>query len=121
LPLQTWFIRCFILTNEVVKRATAIDSRVGCLLDGAVVYFEDGHKTPCGPRWRKGGEAHHFGGHAAEKFAIPEGVEITKVEVGRSGEINGLRFHKSDGTHGGYLYDDSTKISLSKSNRSSVL
>jgi hypothetical protein len=40
-------------SHTAVTRATTIDSRVGCLLDGAVVYFEDGHKTPCGPRWEK--------------------------------------------------------------------
>jgi hypothetical protein len=41
-------------SHTAVTRATTIDSRVGCLLDGAVLYFEDGHKTPCGPRWGKG-------------------------------------------------------------------
>jgi Putative peptidase family len=55
-----------VLLNEKgkdgnVNRATAIDSRVGCLLDGAVVYFEDGHRTPCGPRWDTSGNQHHFG------------------------------------------------------------
>jgi hypothetical protein len=29
---------------------------------------------------------------------------VVKVEVGRSHELNGLRFHMSNGTAGGYLY-----------------
>ncbi|KAE8449912.1 hypothetical protein EG329_007389 [Mollisiaceae sp. DMI_Dod_QoI] len=95
-----------------LTRATAIDSRVGCVLDGAVVYYEDGHKTPCGPRWSKGGHEHHFGGHASEKFVIPDGVDIVKVEVGRSHELNGLRFHMSNGTAGGYLYPSNSKHAL---------
>ncbi|KAL2071040.1 hypothetical protein VTL71DRAFT_12275 [Oculimacula yallundae] len=91
--------------NNALYRATEIDSRVGCVLDGAVVYYEDGHETPCGPREDKRGRAHHFGGHASERFSIPEGDEITKVEVGvQSYELNGLRFHMSSGTKGGYLY-----------------
>lgn len=107
-----------VLLNEKgadgkLKRATAIDSRVGCILDGAVVYFADGHTTPCGPRWRKNGGPHNFGGHASEKFDIPAGVEIVKVEVGRNSyELNGLRFHLSDGSAGGYLYEDSGKCEL---------
>jgi hypothetical protein len=103
------------LILPIVQRATAIDSRVGCILDRAVVYFEDGHKTPCGPRWRKGGAQHSFGGHAAEKFDIAAGVEITKVEIGGEGSLNGLRFHMSDGTAGGYLYADSPKVCLGTS------
>ncbi|TVY87814.1 putative zinc metalloproteinase [Lachnellula willkommii] len=90
--------------------ATMIDSRVGALLDGAVVYFKDGHKTPCGPRWRPGNghHQHTFGGHAAQNVKIPQGVDVVKVEVGHNSELDGLRFHLSDGTAGGYLYKDSS-------------
>lgn len=88
------------------------------------MYYEDGHETPCGPRTDKQGRKHHFGssipvqfhflvidmqigGHAAERFPIPKNDEITKVEVGvESYELNGLRFHMSGGTQGGYLYDE---------------
>lgn len=99
-----------VLLNEKSKdgkltRATTIDSRVGCILDGAVVYFEDGHSTPCGPRWRPGGQDHSFGGHASQKIVIPEGVDIVKVEVTGDRELNGLRFHLSNGTSGGHLYN----------------
>jgi len=38
-----------------------IDSRVGLVIDGAVVYFEDGHKTICGPRWNPGGNDTYMG------------------------------------------------------------
>lgn len=44
-----------------VVPATIIDSRVGCVLDGAVVYYRDGHKTICGPRWGPGGHSLHMG------------------------------------------------------------
>ncbi|CZR69422.1 related to jacalin-like lectin domain-containing protein [Phialocephala subalpina] len=98
--------------DGTLSRATAIDSRVGCLLDGAVVYYEDGHKTPCGPRWSKNGHDHHFGGHASEKFHLSEGVDIVKVEVGRNHQLNGLRFHMSNGTKGGYLYPSNPKHAL---------
>jgi len=55
------------------------------------------------------------GGHASEKFSIPEGVEITKVEVGRdSYALNGLRFHMSNGKAGGYLYDGSAVHTLGR-------
>ncbi|OBT74008.1 hypothetical protein VF21_05971 [Pseudogymnoascus sp. 05NY08] len=106
-----------VLLNEKGKdgklsRAVEIDSRVGCLLDGAVVYFEDGHRTHCGPRWNSAGRGHDFGGHASEKFVLPEDVEVTKVEVGRGHELNGLRFHLSNGFKGGYLYDDTPVMTL---------
>ncbi|TVY82398.1 hypothetical protein LSUE1_G003869 [Lachnellula suecica] len=53
-------------------------------------------KTATGPRWGPGGGSHHFGGHASETIKIPEGVDMTKVEVGHGrGELNGLRFHLS--------------------------
>lgn len=99
-----------VLLNEKGKdgeltRATTIDSRVGCILDGGVVYFEDGHTTPCGPRWRPGGQDHSFGGHASQKIVIPEGVDVVKVELTGNHELNGLRFHLSNGTSGGHLYN----------------
>ena len=108
-----------------------IDSRVGCLLDGAVVYFKDGHKTPCGPRWSHRGGEHSFGENffsfpniflgltfyrrtCLPKIKIPEGVDVVKVEVGHNGGLNGLRFHLSDGTAGGYLYKHCSSHALGK-------
>ncbi|KAL2194409.1 putative peptidase family-domain-containing protein [Corynascus similis CBS 632.67] len=58
--------------------ATKIDIRVGCGLDGAVVYYEDGSMIPCS-RWN--GSDVHMGGHQARKLALPKGVEITKVAL----------------------------------------
>lgn len=55
-----------------------------------------------------------LGGHASERFEISEGVDIVKVEVGRSHELNGLRFLMSDGTAGGYLYESDPKYTLGK-------
>ncbi|PVH75849.1 hypothetical protein DL98DRAFT_574845 [Cadophora sp. DSE1049] len=102
--------------NGALWRATEIDSRVGCVLDGAVVYYGDGHEAPCGPRTDKYGRKHHFGGHASERFPIPKNDEITKVEVGvESYELNGLRFHMSGGTSGGYLYDNNPAQTLEPS------
>lgn len=46
------------------------------------------------------------GGHASEQIQIPEGVDVVKVEVGKDGyDLNGLRFHLSNGKTGGYLYE----------------
>ena len=50
------------------------------------------------------------------KTCIPEGVKITKVEAGRSYELNGLRFHMSNGKAGGYLYKNSSVQTLSMRN-----
>ena len=105
-----------------LTRATIIDSRVGLVVDGAVVYYDDGHKTICGPRWAPGGQELYMGqyptatslfsanssitgGGQAEKIHIAAGVDITKVEIATRGdrELNGLRFHLSDGTSGGYI------------------
>lgn len=43
-----------------VTQATKIDVRVGAILDGAIVYFDDGHEVVCGPRYIDGSE-HHIG------------------------------------------------------------
>lgn len=54
-------ICCRFITNiSLVTRANKIDTRVGCILDGAVVYFDDGHSVNCGIRHRNG-HPHHFG------------------------------------------------------------
>ncbi|KAK4238137.1 putative peptidase family-domain-containing protein [Achaetomium macrosporum] len=60
--------------------ASKIDLRVGCALDGAVVYYKDGDTVPCGPRGPDGNDP-HMGGHQARKLAIPKGTEIVKVAV----------------------------------------
>ncbi|KAH6843316.1 putative peptidase family-domain-containing protein [Chaetomium sp. MPI-CAGE-AT-0009] len=63
--------------------ASKIDIRVGCGLDGAEVYYEDGTKIPCGPRGQNGAQDPSMGGHQARKLAIPRGVDISKVAVTR--------------------------------------
>jgi hypothetical protein len=95
-----------MLMQRTVKQATTINARMGSLLDGAIIHFEDDHKTPCGPRWRTDGKQHRYGGHLSDKFDIPPGVEITKVEVGRSRELDAVRFSLSNGSVGGYVCDD---------------
>lgn len=49
------------LTTLLVTRANKIDTRVGCVLDGAVVYFDDGHSVNCGMVHDRNGNQHHFG------------------------------------------------------------
>ncbi|RDW61459.1 hypothetical protein BP5796_11351 [Coleophoma crateriformis] len=96
--------------------AVKIDSRVGCVLDGAVVYYKDAHTNPCGPRWDRDGYDHNFGGHASEMIDIPEGTEVVKVEVSSDNhDLNGLRFTLSDGTAGGYIPDEHTSSALEAS------
>jgi hypothetical protein len=85
--------------------ATQIDLRVGCALDGAVVYYSDGKKIPCGPRGQDGKDP-HMGGHQHRKLVLPEGVEIAKVAVTRyagSDWLMGLRMWLSNGAAMGAL------------------
>lgn len=46
---------------KLVSRAVAVDMRIGCILDGAVVYYDNGETVPCGPHRVKGGEPLRFG------------------------------------------------------------
>ncbi|KAL4871503.1 hypothetical protein BDV12DRAFT_194268 [Aspergillus spectabilis] len=85
-----------------LHRATSIDLRVGCTMDGAVVYYADGEHENCGP-----GGNHSFGGHASESHALPEGETITKVvickEDGGWGSLAGIRMTLSNGEAWGFL------------------
>ncbi|VBB81614.1 Putative protein of unknown function [Podospora comata] len=87
-----------------IVNATMIDVRVGCALDGAYVYYEDGSKVPCGPRLPPSTQ---MGGHQARKMAIPPGVEVTKVAVSKAlknhGVLKGLRVWLSNGQARGGL------------------
>lgn len=88
-----------------IHRATSIDLRVGCVWDGGVVKYADGHKSHWGPM-RLYGHEHSFGGHASEEINLPVDVEIACVEVNRtenSGTLYGVRMHLSDGTTRGEL------------------
>ena len=82
--------------------ANMIDIRVGCALDGAVVYYKDGTSIPCGPRGQ------HMGGHQHRNLRIPDGVEVVKVAVCRyntefDGSLSGLRMWLSNGKAMGAL------------------
>lgn len=121
-----------------VARAVKIDMRVGCLLDGSVVYFDDNESVPCGPREDCDGEPHSFGmscrrsfviitratnrplmfiimvrsgGHASEAIRLPEHVDICKVEISKSDDtLYGMRIHLTDGTNAGYLNEDTAEV-----------
>ncbi|XP_014557357.1 hypothetical protein COCVIDRAFT_15360 [Bipolaris victoriae FI3] len=82
-----------------LHRAVSIDLRVGCLWDGGVVKYADGHVSHWGPM-RTYGSTHHFGGHASEKIRLPEGVEITSIQVNPD---DGVRVHLSNGDSKGEL------------------
>ncbi|VUC33073.1 unnamed protein product [Clonostachys rosea] len=87
-----------------LSRAYKIDLRVGCGLDGAEVYFEDGTKIPCGPRGRHGSDP-QMGGHQARKMKIPRNAEVAKVLVAHHGgsDLAGLRMVLSNGKAMGAL------------------
>lgn len=92
-------------TDGTLHRATAIDLRVGCTMDGAVVYYADGHHTNCGPPQQRS-----FGGHASQKRSLPEGSRVVKVELRRTssggwGSLDGIRMTLDDGTRWGELHD----------------
>ncbi|KAL4874549.1 putative peptidase family-domain-containing protein [Aspergillus karnatakaensis] len=82
-------------------RATSIDLRVGCTMDGAVVYYEDGSHENCGP-----GGGHHFGGHASESLDLGDET-ITKVAICKNddgwGSLAGIRMTLSNGKSWGHL------------------
>ncbi len=85
--------------------ASKIDLRVGCGLDGAVVYYKDGTKVPCGPRGKHGQDP-HMGGHQAKKIAIRKGIDVVKVAVtcgSYHNDLCGLRMWLSDGRAMGAL------------------
>ncbi|PGH28241.1 hypothetical protein AJ80_00132 [Polytolypa hystricis UAMH7299] len=93
------------------SRAVAIDIRVGMLLDGAVVHFDDDKSANCGPRWRLNGEPHRFGGGASEEIHIPPDIEIRKVDICRTdNRIWGMRIYLSDGSDGGELNEQAGEI-----------
>ncbi|KAH8893062.1 hypothetical protein GQ53DRAFT_861482 [Thozetella sp. PMI_491] len=85
--------------------ASKIDLRVGCALDGAVVYYKDGTTVPCGPRGKHGQDP-DMGGHQARKVALRKGVEVTKIAVTYYPDnyyLAGLRMWFSDGRAMGAL------------------
>lgn len=93
-------------------RATAIDLRVGCIMDGAYVLYADGRQENCGPtRDAFNGQAHTFGGHQAEKKRIPLGATVSSVRVckldhGWDGVLAGIRMTLSNGEEWGALNKD---------------
>lgn len=81
--------------------------RVGCILDGGVLSYADGHKTHLGPRVDECGNEHYFGGHASEKITLTPDVDIVKVEIHRnSHELVGMRTTLADGTVRGELHEN---------------
>ncbi|RDW93963.1 uncharacterized protein DSM5745_01285 [Aspergillus mulundensis] len=90
-----------------LHRATCIDLRVGCTMDGAVVYYADGRHENCGPALDASGQPHYFGGHASERRDLPEGESISRVLVCSDddgwGSLAGIRMVLGDGTAWGEL------------------
>ncbi|KAH8677824.1 putative peptidase family-domain-containing protein [Xylariales sp. PMI_506] len=95
------------MANGQLDPVSAIDLRVGCTMDGAVVYYQSGAHANCGPVTTPEGRPHEFGGHASEKKSIPAGAKITKVEINSMGSgwgsLNGIRMTLDDGTEWGEL------------------
>ncbi|KAJ4364181.1 hypothetical protein N0V83_009637 [Neocucurbitaria cava] len=98
-----------------VHRTISIDLRVGCLWDGGVVEYADGHRSHWGPMHHDG-QRHHFGGHASENIFIPEGVDIQYIEIntGTGGVMDGVRMRLCNGTVAGELnnYNSSNIVRL---------
>lgn len=89
-----------------LDRAVAIDLRVGCTMDGAVVHYESGAHANCGPVSRHG-RPHTFGGHASKKFSLPKGASIVRVELNARpsgwGSLDGIRMTLDNGKRWGEL------------------
>ncbi|KAH7009970.1 zinc metallo proteinase [Ilyonectria destructans] len=89
--------------DGTIVSASKIDLRVGCVLDGAIVYYKDGTKVPCGPRGKNGKDL-DMGGHQARKIALPKNVDVVKVAVAKDHEeLRGLRIWLSNGKAMGAL------------------
>ncbi|KAG9255154.1 putative peptidase family-domain-containing protein [Emericellopsis atlantica] len=89
--------------------ANKINLAVGCILDGAEVYYKDGTKVPCSKRSPHESEE-YMGGHQAKRIALPKGVEITKVAVTKQGEQPGegqvvVGLYGSSDKNSGYCYE----------------
>lgn len=98
--------------DDRIVAASKVDLRVGCSLDGAIVYYKDGTQVPCGPRGKNGDDP-HMGGHQARKIAIPRGVEISKVAVTPGGYwLDGLRMTLSNGKAMGALNKGNRKTEV---------
>ncbi|KAF7718243.1 Uncharacterized protein PECH_002058 [Penicillium ucsense] len=93
-----------------LHRATSIDLRVGCTMDGAVVYYADGKHANCGPARNSDGTTHRFGGHASEDHRIPAGETISQIRICKRadgwGGLSGIRMTLSNGDSWGYLNDN---------------
>jgi hypothetical protein len=102
--------------NGSLARVSAIDLRVGCTFDGAVVYYSDQTVQNCGPAEEDGGP-YEFGGHASEKHDIPKRARIMKVEIGERGGwggLDGIRMTLDNGDAWGELnaQQDSDRIEV---------
>ncbi|KAJ5811824.1 hypothetical protein N7474_008125 [Penicillium riverlandense] len=91
-----------------LHRATSIDLRVGCTMDGAVVHYDDGQHANCGPAQNKdNGQPHQFGGHASERHDIPADEHIIQVKICKQddgwGSLSGIRMTLSNGDAWGCL------------------
>ena len=70
-----------LMPQKKVVPAVCIDMRVGCVLDGAIVHFQDRHAVPCGPRWDSTGQHHHFGSYifvGGYAYSIEGGIALLK-------------------------------------------
>ncbi|EOA86620.1 uncharacterized protein SETTUDRAFT_162850 [Exserohilum turcica Et28A] len=82
-----------------LHRAVSIELRVGCLWDGGVVRYGDGHVSHWGPM-RRHGRKHRFGGHASQTLRLPRGERIAAVEVK---PCDGVRVYLANGAAAGEL------------------
>lgn len=103
-----------------LHRATSIDLRVGCTMDGAVVYYEDGHRTNCGKANQRS-----FGGHASDRQDIPPNSEIAKVEIRKTssgwGCLDGIRMTLDNGARWGELHASDSDDYHEESGQTEVL
>ncbi|KAJ5463847.1 hypothetical protein N7475_006982 [Penicillium sp. IBT 31633x] len=94
--------------NSQVHRATSIDLRVGATMDGAIVYYADGHFANCGPAYNKyTGEPHRFGGGESERGSLPANERISRIKICKDdsgwGSLAGIRMTLSNGVEWGHL------------------
>lgn len=95
-------------TNGKLASANWIDFRVGAVLDGCVIKYDDGQTINCGVQYEgHSGRIFQMGGHQSESMSIPAGQDIAKVAIsqdpGNWGFLGGIRMTLTNGRTGGAL------------------
>ncbi|KAF7332389.1 hypothetical protein MKEN_00120700 [Mycena kentingensis (nom. inval.)] len=94
--------------SGALVRGNAIDLRVGAIMDGAAVHYEDGTVVKCGPpSLRRNGPPHVFGGHLSQQLVLQPDEHVVEVSLNARpngwGGFTGVRMALNSGRKWGEL------------------